>query len=109
MACARILSFRIHPGGENQVTECLTRLDALQRQAKGYACRVSLTPANDPRHIMVVVMWQEKENADAFALLDATVACMARIKAVSEEIPITQGEYDLLSSDPADLLERHKS
>ncbi len=108
MACARILSFRINPGGQNEVTECTNRLDALQRGAEGYICRVSFTAAEDPRHIMIVTIWDERHHADAFALHDATVACMARIRAVSSEIPIAQGEYDVINSDPADLIARHR-
>ena len=107
MACARVLSFRVLPGRENDVTECTNRLDGLQRQAEGYACRVSFRWAEDPRHIMIVTIWDERHHADAFALKEATVACMSRIKAVSEEMPIAPGEYDVINSDPADLITRH--
>lgn len=108
MACARVLSFRILPGRENEVTECTTRLDALQREAEGYSCRVSFSSADDPRHIMIVTIWDERHHADAFALHEATVACMARIRAASQETPIIQGEYDVINSDPADLIASHR-
>ena len=109
MACARVLSFRILPGRQDEVTECTNRLDGLQRQAEGYACRVSFSSAEDPRHIMIVTIWEDKHHADVFALHEATVSCMARIKAVSDEIPIAAGEYDVINSDPADLITRHRS
>jgi len=108
MACARVLSFRILPDRENDVTECTTRLDGLQRQAEGYSCRVSFRSAEDPRHIMILTIWDERRHADAFALQAATVACMARIKAVSDEIPIAAGEYDVTGSDPEDLIASHR-
>jgi hypothetical protein len=57
---------------------------------------------------MIVTIWDERHHADNFALQEATVACMSRIRAASDEIPITAGEYDVINSDPEDLIARHK-
>ena len=108
MAVARVLSFRILPGREADVQECLLALDQLQRQAEGYSCRVTFRSVADPRHIKIVVIWEDKHHADAFALEEATVAHMSHIKAVSDEVPIPPGEYDIISSDPPDLIARHR-
>lgn len=107
MACARVLGFRILAGRENEVAECLTRLDELQRQADGYVCRVRLISDSDPRHMMIITIWEDCDSADAFALNQETEAHMSHIKVATDQQPIAPGQFDI-DSDPADLIARHR-
>lgn len=108
MACARVLSFRILAGREGDVNECLIALNEAQRQAEGYICRVTFVSNDDPNHRMIVTIWEDKHHADAFALREETAAHMSHIKMVSDELPIEAGEYDVLTTDPEDLVAAHR-